>query len=385
LDISFILFLSLIAIGVFKGFKSGWIKIVSQVVSLLLAYVITYIFVDPFAGFLSSISPLKGLLATMVGGLGLFVITSSITAIIVTRLLKLLTKKSSKKTMPSSAIESSIDSTVAIEPTRTARASSRSNAIGTNDKIIGAILGGILGAFSGVFIGWLYTAGSQIFMQQRGDVKELTTFQQASQTIVNKLAEVAATNLAGDSTLVEGSGVLLTNPAENMRRLKNVQKSGVLARFFNSGSVQQALSSRNAKRVLDTDEFKRLFANNDFNALAKQFSKFDSNQALEKATAIKITELWNQIDQVRYSSEFQDLLHSAEVQSMSRSYNLFSMLNSDKVERLLELIANAPKPDIKFDHYSSQLDSSVPIQKKTEVYRWVDENGKVHYSDKKKQ
>lgn len=346
---------------------------------------ITYLFVDPFAEFLSSISPLKGLLATIIGGLGLFVITSSITAIVVTRTLKLVSAQSVKRTMPNSAIESTTDSSVAKESTLTAPTSKRTNTIGTNDKIIGAVLGGLLGAFSGVFVGWLYTAGSQIFMQQQGNVKELTTFQQTSRTIVNKLAEVAATNLAGDSSFAEGSGVILANPAENMRRLKSVRNSGVLARFFNSATVQQALSSRNAKRVFDTAEFKGLFANRDFNALAKQFSKVDSTQALEKETAIKITELWNQIDQVKHSSEFQDLLYSAEVQSMSRSLNLFSMLNSDKVERLLEMIAEAPKLDIKFDHYSSQLDDNVPLQKKTEVYRWIDENGKVHYSDKKKQ
>lgn len=359
----------MIAIGTYKGYRSGWIAIITQVLSLLTAYLITFFFVGAFADFLSSVIPLRGLLATMVGGIVLFILTSTLVGFTVSKLLKLV---SSQNNLPMNSRQS--------HPQQlNARPSSnpKSNIVNTNDAIIGAALGGILGALSGVFIGWVYSSASQLFLTPKDEPAQVTRFQQTSNKIVNKFIQVAASNIGDDNGLTEGTSILLSNPGENIKRIKRIQNSGVLRNFFQSASVAQALSTKNAKLVMQTNEFQQLVSNSDFIALTQQIASLSETKDFRKATAIKITSLWNQVEQVKQNSEFQDLLYSAEVQSMSRSYNAFAMLNSDKIARLLELIANSPVPDIRFEDLTAEDE-----RQKTVLFRWVDENGKVHYSDK---
>jgi len=369
----------LITFGGFKGYRSGWVAIISQVLSLLFAYVITYLFVSSFADFLSSLFPLSGLLAIMVGGMLLFIMSSMLMGFIVSKVFKVITNQTKQRLLvrqSNSATEMLHSNTPKTDELISDK--SKSNKQTTNGAIIGAVLGGVLGALSGVFIGWVYSSASQLFLQQQGETIQATSFQQTTNKIVKKVFQVAASNLGDRGGFAEGTSVLLSNPGETITRVKRIQNSGVLGSFFGSSNVAQALSTKNAKLVMQTSEFQQLVSNSDFIAITKQIASSTDAKDFKQATAIKITELWNQVEQVKQSHEFQDLLYSAEVQGMLRSNNTFAMLNSDKIARLLEMIANAPVPDIRFE------DLSVEDEKQeTAVFRWVDENGKVHYSDKK--
>jgi hypothetical protein len=372
----------LIAFGAFKGYRSGWAAIISKVLSLLIAYVITFLFVGPFADFLSSVFPLHGLLATMVGGIVLFVITSLLVSMVVSKILKMIINQNAKARQ---AHQQNVDQ-FNLQQSSTDQAPSTQvnqpmlNKQGVNDAIIGALLGGILGAISGLFIGWVYSSATHMILLQKGEEPQVTQFEKTSKTIVNKFIQVAASNLGDDNGIVEGAGVLFSNPTENIKRLKRIQNSGLLRNFFESSNVTQALSTKNAKLVMQTREFQQLISNSDFIAITQQMTGSTDTTDIKKMTAIKITELWNQVEFVRQNHEFQDLLYSAEVQGMSRSYNPFAMLNSEKVARLLELIADAPIPEIRFEDLSVE-----DAKQRASVFRWVDKNGKVHYSDKKKQ
>ena len=76
MELSLVIFLIIVAYFVFRGYKSGILSITSRILSLLSAYVATYLFAKSLGQWVQSNTPLEGLITYATAGLLLFTLTS---------------------------------------------------------------------------------------------------------------------------------------------------------------------------------------------------------------------------------------------------------------------------------------------------------------------
>ena len=350
-EYSLIIFLVVVAVSVYRGYRSGAAVIISRILSLALAYAAAFLFAEKLGDWIQTISPLKGLLSYFAAGMILFVGAS----IIFSSLFSLVTK----------TLFSSKDG------------------VSSGSAIGGAILGGTLGCVVGIIAVWFFsTFYGLIQLKSNRPVNEPTAFEKVAQDITGGAIEKIAEQGLGDSELSGGAVKLLSDPSKNVKHYKQLAQSGELSRFFNSYAVRQALENRNPAALYSTSEFKRLTSNNDFSQLASMLSLSDDPDETNQKLAVQITKVWAQVQQLQTNPEYLAIIDDPFVRRNLESGNLFNLLNNEKISQLFKIMSNTDVGNIEFNSNGLTSDNLPTAPKK--VYRWVDENGKVHYSDKKK-
>ena len=348
MDFSLILFLIIVVIFGFTGYRSGFLIVLSRLISLPAAYVVALLFTRDFGQWLQGVSPLEGLISYVVGGAILFIGTSSIISILF-----------------------SIIRRTFIEPNATA-------------SQISSIGGGLLSAGIGVFVGllavWFSSTMQALIHAKKGDApKPPTAFERKVKDLAGSAVGGLSSTLSDDETLSEATAVLIANPAENIERVNRISQSGNLQALLNNRSARQALDARNPAALLRNHTFQNLVNNPDFVELAKEMKLASNSEELGKEVAMKFTRIWAQIDQVKNDERFVNITQDPEIRNMMSSGNIYKMVNSAKIEELLNVISSVEAPEITFEEHGNMP----KIEEGAKVYRWVDEDGNVHYSDKK--
>jgi len=351
MDYSLIVFLVVVAVSAFRGYRSGIAIIISRVFSLALAYAAAILLTDSVAAWIQKVSPLQGVLSYFAAGTLLFVIASLVFSSIFSLFTKTLFGASKDVTQGSA--------------------------------MAGALLGGVLGCFVGILAVWFFTTFQGLLLVKKGgQIEPISGFQQTAQELTGKVLQGIAEKGIGDSELAVGAVKLLSNPAENIQHYNQLAKSAELKEFFQNNVVRNALDSRNPEALLKSEAFSRLASNQDFEALASMLNLSDDTEKRNQLLATKVTKMWAQIHQVQNNPRYQEIVNDQFIRRSLQSGNLFNLLNDKKIGELLNIISSTEVGEIKFEQGSADIEPV--INKSSKVYRWVDENGKVHYSDKKK-
>jgi hypothetical protein len=350
-EYSLIIFLLIVAVSIYRGYRSGVAVIVARIFSLALAYAAAILLTERLGGWVQTITPLKGLLSYFAAGMILFI--------------------------GASVVFSSLFSLVI----RTAFPAKEG--VSQGSAIAGALLGGTLGLIVGIIAVWfLSTFYGLLQLKANKPVNPPTGFEKAAQKITSGALKQIAEKGLSDSELSSGAISLLSDPGKNIKHYKQLASSGLVTQLFNSGQVRQALEDRNPARLHDTEEFKQLVNNPDFKVLASTLGLSNDEEQTNQKLAVKITKAFAQVQQLQTDPEYLSIIEDPFVRRNIESGNLFNLLNNEKIARLFSIMARTDVGGIEFD--SSSLNTNQVPQIKPQVHRWVDENGKVHYSDKKK-
>jgi len=361
MNFTFVLFLSIVAVSAFRGYRSGILIIAARVVSLALAYVAAILFSNSAATLLQKHTAIEGLIAYMVAGTLVFVITS----ILLSSLFSLLKRKFTPKS------------------TETNRTSS----------VAGGLFGAVVGGIVGLMAVWFASTIQEILMVKKGQpIAKSSVFERTAKELTSKAIGGIVIGTTGDSDLAKGAAKLLSSPAQNIQHFNQLSQSGELRNLFQNPEVRSALDSQNPAALLNSTAFKRLSANTDFIALTNELNLTGSGsgsgigtgtgEQKNKQLAIKLTSIWAQVKQVQNNPQYLEIVQDPEIKQMLQSGNAYKLLGSAKIERLLKIISSSKTPEITYQELNNQ--SAKPKEQKA-IYRWVDQDGKVHYSDKKKQ
>ena len=362
MELSLIIFLGIVAVSAYRGYRSGTPAIVGRLFSVALGYAAAILFTDSVAGLIQQSTPIKGLLSFFAAGTLLFVIAS----LVFSSIFKLaISGILGKQASPSQA-----------------------SAIG------GGMLGATLGCFIGILAIWFFTTFHSLLLVKAGnEVKEPGAFQQKVLQISEGAMEGIAEQGFADSDLATGTAKLLSNPAKNIKHYTSLAKNGELKRFFQNPQVRNALDSRNAAALLNNSAFKSLATNKDFKALVDMLNLDADPIKRDQLLATKVTKMWAQINRVQDNPRFQQITSDPFIRRSLQSGSLLDLLNNQDIAELINIISSTDVGEIKYDPNmtSSKQDDGLnpnveePEVKSQQVYRWVDEKGKVHYSDRKKE
>lgn len=351
MDISLIVFLVIIIIFSFRGYRKGSIVLFSGIVSMLAAYGVAFFFSVPVGKWLQETSPFQGFLSYAVAGMLLFIGTSAITSY----LLKLIIIKSSKKPL---------------------------GHVSQLSSLTGAIFGAVIGAVFGVIVIWFYGTMQGIMQTNHSSLNQPSPFQGKIKKIVGKALHSIVKRVAEGNELASSGAILLSDPAANIKRIQRLSQGDLFKNVLNNGAVRNALDNRNPGALMETPAFQELVNNEDFAALSGGFSKGEKGQG-QRDIAEKFVKLWTQVKHVQTDPRYISIINDPEIKDMVETGSTYKMLNSPKVEELWTIISSVEVPEGYLNEADRNEVNRVDQPAETSVYRWVDENGTVHYSDKK--
>lgn len=372
MGITLLLFIIIVAISAFRGYRSGIFVIAARMISLAVAYLAAILFSADAAKLIQEYTSIEGMISYVIAGTIVFLVTSIILSLIFSTLIRHFTAKSKENNK-------------------------------TASSVAGGLFGAVVGCFIGLMVVWFVSTIQEILLVKKGQqIVQPSVLEQTAKKLTGAAIGGIVSTATGDSDLAAGAKQLLSNPAQNIQYFNRLTQSGTLRNFFQDSQVRTALDSQNPAALLNSQVYKNLTGNPDFVGLTKQLKLSGTSENKDKQLAIKVTNMWAQIKQVQNNPQYREIMQDPEIKHMLRSGNAYKLLSSAKIERLIQIISSSEVP--KFDNQdagyqeSSYQEARYPekasqqkgeqsnlLVEKKSIYRWVDEDGKVHYSDKKKQ
>lgn len=353
MDWSLVVFIIIVLVFALSGYRAGVFVVISRLISLPAAYVITLFFTKDAAQWVQANTSVEGLMSYIVGGTLLFIITSASITLIFSMLKKLFIQDEEKSFI---------------------------------SAIIGAIVNAGVGVVFGVLIIWMAGILQTVYLNKNDNKnREISGFSAKVQD-VTKIAISSLSNKLEDKNIIsETTATLLANPAENIERVSQISKSGTVNKLFTSRDSITALESLNPSALRQSKSFQNFVNDKNFIELVKEMNFSSDVNEMQKEVAVQVTSLWAKIEKVKNDPNFIELIKDPEIKNMIESKNFYQMMNSTKIENLIDIITSVEIEPIEYAEENIQSEKEEPIKpKEVKIYRWIDEKGKVHFSDNPK-
>lgn len=228
-----------------------------------------------------------------------------------------------------------------------------------------------------------------------------------------KLVSTAASTAVGIITSDKGSSqltkTLTQDPQAMLNHVQNMTNNGEVKKLLSNPEFQAELNHGNAESLMQNKDFQQLLKNPDMQAIIA--SEDSSDKSTEQAAAEKMIQAWQKVATLKTDRRVLDIVNDPAFQAQLNSPNKLPLLMNPKMRQLSEIIFSdsseietvkpvkeTPTGEKNKVHYTLEDISEGTGQKAKEesltdthkreeqpevkIYRWTDENGKVHYSDK---
>lgn len=383
MHISTIVFFALLAFFTWRGYQKGFIGSITRILGWIVAYPAAIIFTKPFAKWLMEHTALDGLIVYFIAGSAIFLLTS----FLVSLLLNLLAK--------------------AIPENRVTQ---------TGSKIGGASVGVLMGALVGLVVVYAMSLAltpktkpqPQVLTEnsaapaptyessstQQTKAPQIRDLEKANDSFIEASAKKLIGNAAAtavDLTLHDKAATQITkafveNPQTMLTHVQQVANDDQMKNLMADEKIQSLLTTGDTHALMRTPEFQELMDNPSVQALLSQSDV--TNEEGSQAAAEKMVQAWNRVQIVKHDPRVIAIINDPEFQQQLNSANKLPLMMNPKLNQLTEIIFSSETiPANEMENYqikngmdeNTSEDDSKPA---TTIYRWTDENGQVHYSDK---
>jgi hypothetical protein len=236
------------------------------------------------------------------------------------------------------------------------------------------------------------------------------------------VGKVAAT--AMDMTLDNPSATQITrdiaeNPQETLAYIKQIADTGEFTSLLADAEIQDILEKQDTEALLENGKFQNLLATENMQGLLANMHNDSSGKTPEQLIADTMMQGWNRMDAMKKDPRVNAILADPEFREELNNGNNMRLLMNPKMKELTEILFNKPDAqaqdtqtqdtqtqdtDTTAENLSdnpgmadginalqetlaneSKAAASKPeIETEKPIYRWVDENGSVHFSDHEK-
>ncbi len=411
-----IIFIVILAFFTWRGYQKGFVGAISRVLSFIVAYPAAIFLTKPFANILRAYTGLDGLILFLVAGCTIFLVASLLVTLILNSLASLA---------PSNSI------------------TEMGSKIG--GVVFGAIIGGVFGLIAVYLIDLVIKPAAPVLANQQQQKspsapsdEEAESIKQyvvdggapvtqtpsasndsfiANDSFINsaakKLVRTAASTAVGIITSDKGSSqltkTLTQDPQAILNHVQNMTNNGEVKKLLSDPEFQAELNHGNVESLMQNKDFQQLLKNPDMQAIIS--SEDSSDKSTEQAAAEKMIQAWQKVVVLKTDPRVLDIVNDPAFQAQLNSPNKLPLLMNPKMRQLSEIIFSdgsedettkpvkpVPAGQKSNVHYTleditqgtgqkAKEESLTDTHKREEqpeekVYRWTDENGKVHYSDK---
>lgn len=390
MQVTTLVFFALLVFFTWRGYQKGFIGSITRILSWIVAYPAALIFTPTVAALLMQHTVLTGLIVYFIAGAGIFLLVSFIVSFALTHIGKLVPE---------------------------------SEAATTGSKIGGASVGVLVGALAGLlavyFMGLVLTPkplptqdlesdsagmphlasppqGSTV--QGVPNVRDLErskdSFIEASAKKLMGAAAATAVDLAvEDKTASQVAKAFVQDPQTMLGHVQQMTHSGQMQTLMSDEKIQSLLTTGDTHALMHNPDFKALIENPSMQALMAQADV--NSDAGAQAAAEKMVLAWNRVQLIKHDPRVLAIVTDPEFQQQLNSPNKLPLMLNPKLNQLTQIIFNQESIPVNgmnnyqvIDVNTTQSTSTTADKqnaeenkKPTQIYRWTDENGRVHYSD----
>ena len=358
MDWPLVLFLAVVALFAYRGYRKGLLRSLSRVLSLLAGYTASILFTEQVSAILTSRFQLEGIIAFITAALGLFFV-AAIAVIVVFRI------------------------TAQLMPARESPS--------TASSFGGLVIGLMVGLIVAIVTVWTFTfvrdfRGSPEF----GGFAQASKIEAFSRRAAGQAATTALSMTSVDPEVARLSVAVIETPAKVSRHAQQLMSSDDLPALLADPQSQAAMYNGDVNTLQYLPAFQKLVNNPDFLALARSSGMLtdtaENSASSELILATRITEIWGRVERVKNDGRVQEILNDPEFQQKVQSGNPVDMLTNPRLLELANIIfSDTLTPEEQGDVESGgvQTDPDLPkaSPKKAKIYSWTDENGRLHISD----
>lgn len=388
-----IVFFALLAFFTWRGYQKGFIGSITRVLGWIVAYPAAIMFTKPVAKLLMQHTSLDGLIVYFIAGSAIFLLVSFLVSVLLNSLAKLIPE---------------------------------TDATQTGSRIGGASVGVLMGALVGLLvvyaIGLVLTPNVQPLQQAqvsdpfptsgnpdnagrtpatgvphvRDLAKSNDSFIEASAKKLMGNAAATAVDLAlDDKTTTQITKAFVENPQTMFTHVQQVANNGQIKSLIADEKIQSILTTGDTQALMRDPAFKELMNNPSVQALMSQSDV--NSEAGSQAAAEKMVQAWSRVQTIKHDPRVIAIISDPEFQQQLNSSNKLPLMMNPKLNQLTEIIfssettpangmGNYQVRDLNeaTTHTAPATNNVADEDSKaaTTIYRWTDENGQVHYSDK---
>ena len=393
MHITTIIFFALLAFFTWRGYQKGFIGSITRVLGWIVAYPAAIVFTKPTAKLIMQHTALDGLLVYFIAGSAIFLLVSFLVSLLLNLLAKLIPE---------------------------------TDATQVGSRIGGASIGVLMGALVGLLvvyaIGLVLTPKVQPIQNEqtvdlsltdnhsdntnrapatgvphvRDLAKSNDSFIEASAKKLMGNAAATAVDLAlDDKTTTQITKAFVENPQSMLTHVQQVANDGQMKNLMADEKIQSILNTGDTQALMRDPAFKELMNNPSVQALMSQSDV--NSDAGSQAAAEKMVQAWNRVQTIKHDPRVIAIINDPEFQQQLNSSNKLPLMMNPKLNQLTEIIfSSETMPANGMGNYQIQdinaaatntasttnKESGEDSKPATTIYRWTDENGQVHYSDK---
>ena len=407
-----LIFMVILAFFTWRGYQKGFVGAISRVLSFVVAYPAAIFLTKPFANILRAYTGLDGLILFLVAGCTIFFVASLLVTLLLNSLARLA---------PSNSITET------------------GSKIG--GVVFGAIIGGVFGLIAVYLIDLVVKPAAPVIANQQQQKNPSAPSDEEAESIkkyvvaggepakqavseskesyidsaAKKLVSTAASTAVGIITSDKGSSqltkTLTKDPQAMLNHVQNMTNNGQVTTLLSNPEFQAELNHGNVESLMQNKDFQQLLQNPDMQAIISSSDDVNDKSA-EQAAAEKMIQAWQKVVTLKNDPRVLDIMSDPAFQAQLNSTNKLPLLMNPKMRQLSEIIFSGdsaseialpakPVPNEQKSnvHYTleditqgagqkaKEAESLTNTNKREEqpevkIYRWTDENGKVHYSDK---
>jgi len=370
-----IVFLVIVSFFVWRGYRKGFTNSLAPIVSLIVAYPAAIFLTNPLANIIFTYTSFTGMLVYFVSGSVIFFIVSFLVTTII---------KGIARTVPS-------------------------NEFTHNSSKIG---GTTLGLFLGITLGLLAVYVIDLIPKPKNDnlSAQITSkedsfsdefIKASAKTFVSTIASTAMQLTLQDTTATYITKAFAENPQEMLGHIQQLSKDAELKALMSDTEVQTLLKNGDTQTLLKDWKFQHLMNNEDMQAILVNSDDTKNGKLSQEAAAEKMVDAWRRTDAIKNDPRVVSIINDSEFQQQLNSPNKIALMMNSKLKELTDIIfsndyksaeeftseyledlsqktQNTEKPSAK--KKSSFAEIEAETQRDT-IYRSIDSNGNVHYSD----
>lgn len=394
MNIATLLFGVIVIIFAWRGYKKGFIGSITRLLSWIVAYPAAIFFTKPFAKVLMQHTPLDGILVFFVAGGIIFLGVSFVVTLLLNGLSRLI---------PDNEYTS------------------------TGSKVGGVSVGVVVGSI----LGLLVVYGVSLFQKStNAELMASTSAPETSAQItsptentsnalpgvpsVNQLTqakdsfiEASAKKLIGaaastavdialdDKTTTQITRAFVQDPQSMLTNVQAMANNGQMKALMSDEKIQSMLTTGDVNGLMHNQDFQALMNNPHMQALMTQ-SDVESEKGAQ-AAAEKMVAAWGRVNQLKHDPRIIAIINDPEFQQQLNAPNKLPLMMNPKLNQITEIIFS-DAPPITHEAHNVQIQDEIQetnninttptaIEKQddkppTTIYRWTDEEGRTHYSDK---
>jgi len=356
MDWSLLLFIVVMLFFAYRGYKKGLLKSLSRIFSLVAGYIAAILYTEQFSAVLESQYQLQGIIGFLTAALVLFFSAAIAVSILFWIFAKLLPATDSPSTASS---------------------------------LGGATVGLMIGVIVAIAIVWTYAFVRDIHFAKDADTEANLNPSKIESLASNVASKVVNTALSMGSARPEITNLgtaLIASPAEIAQHAKRLSSSNDLNELLSDPGNQALLNRGDVAAVKNLPALRKLARNPDMLALAKSAGIVDdsvnNSGAVETALAEQLTDIWGRVHRVRNDQRVQEILNDPEFQQKIQSGNPIDLLTNARLLELADIIyADEALPGDESDSVKPESSQQPSSEEKVKIFSWVDEDGRIHYSD----